>query len=96
MVSYYFVNDLKDINSTNFEFETRIKSDSLVNINCPHIGIIIYGVDHMMFIPLIAKGCEELVSVQVGTIVKNGENNDFSAFGVDLYSWQILNYFSLI
>jgi len=88
MVSYFLVNDFNNISSSNFSFETKVKCDSLINTNCPHISICVYGEEDMMFISLMAKGCEEIAVIKVGKVMKRGKNNDLSAFGVDLYSWQ--------
>lgn len=88
LVSYYYVNDFVDVNSSDFTFKTRVRCDSILNITCPHITIAILGEDDMNFVPLTTKGCVGYVNVHMGDAMKNGRNADLSSFGVDIYQWQ--------
>ncbi len=88
VVSYYYVTDFKNVSSSDFRFETRIKCDSIYNFTCPHITICILGENDMNFIPLTIKGCVGFTNVKMGNITKSGRNNDLSLLGVNIYEWQ--------
>jgi hypothetical protein len=90
MVSYYYVNDFKNLSSRDFVLETKIRGDSIINVSCPHIGIVILGELDMNYIPLTAKGCVGNTSVKLGNVTKSGKNNDLSSLGVDVYDWQMV------
>jgi hypothetical protein len=90
MVSYYYVSDFKDLSSRDFVLEAKLRCDSIINISCPHIGIVILGELDMNFIPLTVKGCVGNTSVKFGNVTKSGKNNDLSSLGVDVYDWQLV------
>lgn len=90
MVSYYYVDDFKNLSSRDFILETRVRGDSIINVSCPHIGIVILGERDMNFIPLTAKGCVGNTSVKLGNVTISGKNNDLSSLGVDVYEWQLV------
>ena len=90
MVSYYYVSDFKNLSSSDFVLETKVRSDSIINNSCPHIGIVILGELDMNFIPLTVKGCVGNSSVKFGNVTISGKNNDLSSLGVDLYDWHLV------
>lgn len=86
--SYYLIDNFTGLNSSNFTFETKLKCDSLMNINCPVIAIIITGEGDMNYIPLMPKGCVGDAFVKIGNVMLSGKNNDLSLLGTDIYNWQ--------
>lgn len=90
MSTYYLVNNFDGLSSSDFSFETKVKCDSIVNINCPYIGIVITGEGEMNFIPLITKGCVGEAFFKIGDTMLGGKDNDLSAFGLDVYNWHKL------
>lgn len=89
-VAYYYVNEFDSLSSQAFALTTRIRCDSVLNLSCPFMALSILGEDDMHFIPIVAKGCIGDISVKVGEVIKSGQNNDLSAFGRDVYQWQLL------
>ncbi len=90
LVSYYYINEFKNLSSRGFGFETKVKCDSINTYTCPHITICIYGQDDMFFIPLTSKGCIGNVNVKLGDVTIGGKNNDLSLFGRNIYEWQTI------
>ncbi|MDA3890557.1 MAG: hypothetical protein PF517_02715 [Salinivirgaceae bacterium] len=88
MASYFLVDNFEGLSSSNFTFETRVKCDSILNINCPFIGIVITGEGDMNYIPLIPKGCVGEAFVKIGDTMMSGKDNDLSAFGTNINKWQ--------
>lgn len=89
-VAYYYVNEFDNLSSQAFALETRIRCDSILNLSCPFIALSVLGEDDMHFIPIIDKGCIGELTVKVGEVIKRGQNNDLSAFGRNVYEWQLL------
>ena len=90
LVSYYYVNDFAGISSSEFDFKTRVRCDSIFNYTCPHVTVVILGEENVNFVPLIAGGCVGSANVKMGDALVSGRNTDLSAFGVDVYRWQEL------
>jgi len=90
MSSYYFVSDFDSVNADNFSFETQIRCDSISMIACPRMDLLVFGEGAIHIIPLTIKGCVGTVNVKFGDKWLYGKNNDFSAFGTDVYNWQTL------
>lgn len=88
IVSYYYVDDFKKLSSRNFNFETQLKCDSIINNACPRITICILGEKGINIIPLTTKGCIGNLTIKIGNTIIHGKNNDLSSFGVDVYKWQ--------
>ena len=91
VVSYYYVNEFKRLNPNAFTFETRMKSDSILNITCPKMGLMILGEKDVYAVSLTTPGCVGDLALKLGNDVIKGKNNDISRFGVDIYEWQVLN-----
>lgn len=89
-VAYYYVNEFDSLSSQSFALETRIRCDSILNLTCPFMALSILGEDDMHFIPIVAQGCIGELTVKVGEVIKKGQNNDLSAFGRNVYEWQLL------
>lgn len=77
-----------DVPSDNFSFTTRVKSDTLLNTLCPWITVIIVTEVHIFRVGLQNKGCEKYGGYKIGEIVRNAAENDLSALGCEIYSWQ--------
>lgn len=90
MVSYFYVDEFKEVGSGNFTLETRVRSDRILNLACPEISVKILGEDGIHSIPLTTRGCVGNLFVKFGDVTKNGKRHDLSAFGVDVYEWQLM------
>jgi len=77
-----------DVSSDNFNFTTRVKSDTVLESLCPWINLIIVTDVHIFRVALQNKGCERYAGYKLGEIVRNGEDNDLSALGCEIYNWQ--------
>ena len=85
------VKEYDGIHSDNFEFSTRVKADSVRNLACPFIDVVIMTEQHIFYTHLIQKGCESMISLKMGEVILSGKENDLSAFGRDVYQWQDLS-----
>ncbi len=90
VLSYYNVREFEDTYSDNFSLETRIICDRSPTTACPGFEVVIMTEEHIFFVRLMGKGCERNIAIKMGEVVEDGSNNDLSAFGRDLYSWQHL------
>jgi hypothetical protein len=90
IVSYYYVDDFKNVGSGDFSLETRIKCDSIINIACPQIRVCLLGENGIYNVPLTMKGCIGKAMVKLGNTIKYGRDADLSPFGVNIYTWQLL------
>lgn len=90
ILSFFNIGGYEGIHTGRFSLEAKLKCDSVQNINCPIISLILQGEGEMYYLPLVAKGCVGNIGVKLGDVVKSGKTNDLSAFGTDVYAWQIL------
>jgi len=67
-VTYYYINDFKGLNSDNFIFETKLKSENLAEVDFPDIFISFVCSKTFNFIPLTSEGNK------YGVVIKYGEN----------------------
>lgn len=74
--------------SDNFNFITRVKSDTVLNSLCPWINVIIVTDVHIFWVNLQNKGCEKYGGYKLGEIVRNGQDTDLSPMGCNIYDWQ--------
>jgi hypothetical protein len=77
-----------NVSSDNFSIVTRMKVDSVLNNLCPWMNLLIVTEKHIFNVALQNKGCERYASYKLGEIVRNGEDNDLSALGCNVYDWQ--------
>lgn len=84
------ISQVFNVDSENFTFSTRMKVDSLFDQLCSWMDVIVVTEVHIFSVGLTEKGCEKNAGYKLGEISKNGENNDLSAFGCDVYDWQEL------
>lgn len=91
-VSYYYVNDLGDVRTDDFEFETEVKSDYRDGASmCQLVRVLLLTDDeNPFFIPLSVKGCISDLSLGFGENRIDGKQGDLSAFGVDFSDWVTL------
>ena len=87
-LTYFNVKDFEGISSDNFHFNTRLKADSVKNFVCPIIEVMVMAEQHIYYLQLISKGCERNINLKIGEVRQNGQNNDLSAFGCNVYEWQ--------
>ncbi len=78
------------ISSHDFDFVTRVKSDTLLSSLCPWINVIIVTDVHIFNVALQNKGCEKYAACKLGEINRNAEEHDLSALGCAMGEWQDL------
>lgn len=92
LTSCFFVTDFeKQVSSANFQFEVKLKCDSIYQFTCPRLSMIIIGQGKSFFVPLIDIGCTSETMLKLGNNVKYGETHDLSDFGVNVYQWHKVN-----
>jgi hypothetical protein len=79
-----------DVHSDNFTFTTRMKADPVSPQLCGWMDLFIVTDVQTFGVSWTEKGCEKYASYKLGEIEKKGEDNDLSALGSDIYSWQEL------
>ena len=92
---YYNIRDFDLIDADNFDLETRFKCDKLsldrpATVACPLMEVMLITEQNIFFIPITTKGCIGELDLSVGGVYKSGRDNDLSAFGTDVYEWQVL------
>ena len=93
---YYNIRDFDEIDSDNFDIETRFKVDRLTpdgrsgTVTCPLMEVMIITEENVFFIPLTTKGCVSELDLLIGEVFQAGKDNDLSALGTDVYEWQVL------
>ena len=91
MLNYVLIDDFPESASgDDFTFSIRLKADSLLNLTCPRIGIMIIGEKEMHAITLIDNGCVHQAFAKFGETSQNGRNSDLSPLGINPYEWQSL------
>lgn len=92
IISYYYVNDFSLLDNHNFIFEARLKSDSLLNLTCPKLSVMILGENDVHVIPLTTLGCVGDITLKLAGQILRGTDHDLSSFGVNIYDWQQLKF----
>lgn len=77
-----------NLSSDNFSFHTRVKTDQLINSNCPWLTVLIVTEEHIFTVTLVKKGCENYAGYKLGEISKSGGDNDLSKLGQQVYNYQ--------
>ncbi|WP_057940580.1 hypothetical protein [Algoriphagus resistens] len=77
-----------NLSSDNFSFRTRVKSDQVLNSNCPWLTVLIVTEEHIFTVTLVQKGCENFAGYKLGEISKRGDDNDLSKLGQQVYDFQ--------
>ena len=78
------------LHSNNFHFSTRMKTDRVLHNLCTWMTVIIVTEVRTFEVSLTQKGCEKYAAYKLGEISKQGNNNDLSKLGCDVYDWQEL------
>ena len=73
--------------SDNFKLFSRIKADSIIDMLCPWLQVMVITEKHFFYVNLQNKGCEKNTRYKLGEIAKGGEHNDHSALGINAYEW---------
>ena len=76
------------LSSDNFSFRTRVKTDEVINSNCPWLTVLIVTEEHIFTVTLVQKGCENFAGYKLGEINKRGNDNDLSKLGHQVYDFQ--------
>lgn len=85
---FYYVQDMGDLRTDNFSFETTVKSNfNQGSAVCQRIGILILCKNDMFHIPLCAKGCVGDIALYAGGKSLQSKDTDLSKFGRDLNQW---------
>ncbi len=72
----------------NFNFETRIKLDSIETyLTCPKIYISLLF-DELCYIPLVQYGGQDKLQIKYGNTYMTSNDSDLSGFGCNIYDWQ--------
>ncbi|MEO5977141.1 MAG: hypothetical protein ABIS36_17015 [Chryseolinea sp.] len=87
---YYNIRDFDDITSDYFTLETRVKSDSSINVACPLYTAVLVTEEHIFFYPLTLPGCVGELVLKSGEVYHDARETDLSAFGCNVYDWQTL------
>lgn len=82
------IREFGELDGHNFNFETRVRYREFLNDPCPYLQATIHTEAHIYYIPLTLKGCVSNLAVKIGEVYETGRDNDFSAFGTDVYDWQ--------
>ena len=85
---FYNVQDMGDLRTDNFSFETTVKSNfNQGSAACQRIKILILCKNDVFVIPLCAKGCVGDLALYAGGKSLNSKDTDLSKFGQDLSQW---------
>jgi hypothetical protein len=85
---FYNVQDMGDLRTDNFSFETAVKSNfNQGSAACQRIKILILCKNDVFVIPLCAKGCVGDLALYAGGKALNSKDTDLSKFGQDLSRW---------
>lgn len=84
----YNVQDMDDLRTDNFRFETAVKSNfNQGSAACQRIRILILCKNDVFTIPLCAKGCVGDLHLYAGGKSLSSKDTDLSKFGRDLSQW---------
>lgn len=87
-VGYYYVPENRLLDGKAFAVKARVKSDSLLNLGCPKIGILVFGADDYHSAILTQNGCSGEAMLKLGNHVQDGKHTDLSHLSLDVYQWQ--------
>lgn len=88
LLRFYNVQDMGDLRTDNFSFETAVKSNfNQGSAACQRIKILILCKNDVFVIPLCAKGCVGDLALYAGGKALNSKDTDLSKFGQDLSRW---------
>ncbi len=92
ILNYVLVDDFEEkVSGDDFTLSLKIKADSLMNLTCPIMGIVIIGKKETHAITLIEEGCVHRAFAKFSEVSSNGRNTDLSKLGIKPYEWQSLS-----
>ncbi|PSL34693.1 hypothetical protein [Chitinophaga ginsengisoli] len=85
---FYNVQDMGDLRTDNFSFETTVKSNfNQGSAACQRVQILLLCKNDVFIIPLCAKGCVGDLNLYAGGKTMQSNNTDLSKFGRDMSQW---------
>jgi len=85
---FYNVQDMGNLRTDNFSFETTIKSNfNQGSAACQRVQILILCKNDVFIIPICAKGCVGDLNLYAGGKFMESKNTDLSKFGRDMNQW---------
>ncbi|MEM8890504.1 MAG: hypothetical protein AAGD28_21180 [Bacteroidota bacterium] len=92
LLSYYYVNEFEGLDQQQYRLKLRLKNDSLPNIACPILSLMLLGTEDMHFIPLTTVGCIGNLNLKIGPELIEGKNADLSFLGTNIFAWHELEF----
>lgn len=89
VLSYFNINEFENMDSGDFEIETRVKLVQSKTV-CPYIELAIIDEKDISWFPITERGCEGTLSLKVGDTFISGKKNDLSEFGIAMNQWNTI------
>jgi hypothetical protein len=87
-VRLYNQQDIHDITTDNFTFQTELKSDVATGANaCQRIEVLLQAKDDILIIPLVNKACIGDIYLFAYGFYSDSKKDDLSGFGCNLNDW---------
>ncbi|MEM6629586.1 MAG: hypothetical protein AAF694_07930 [Bacteroidota bacterium] len=87
-LTYANMQDFKGLSSGNFYLESALRMDSSYYNPCPEIQVYVHSEVHIHKLAFSSKGCVRNVWIKLGEKYFNGQDEDLSALGTDLFNYQ--------
>jgi hypothetical protein len=93
---YYNIRDFENVDSDNFDIETRLKCDgpndshAVSNLACPMLQLTIVTEEDEFFVPITSRGCGSELELKIGDVYKSGADHNLSALCASVFDWQTL------
>ena len=87
-LTYANMQDFQGLSSEQFYLESALRMDSAFYNPCPEIQVYIHAEVHVYKLALTSKGCVRNIWLKLGEKYFNGQDEDLSALGADLFSYQ--------
>lgn len=79
------------VKDDNFSVNTSFKCDSIKTEACPQMQLMLVFEANIFWVSLVKKGCEYYASYKIGEVYADGNKNDLSRLGCNVYNWQKLS-----
>lgn len=89
-VSYFYVDTFPQVSGDNFSLSLDLQADSISNLTCPRIMLMVMGTKEMHVINLTETGCVHQAYAKLGEHTMDGKYHDLSSLGIDVYERQAL------
>lgn len=87
-IRLYNQQDVHNITTDNFSFETELKNDFDSGANaCQHIEVLLQAKDDILIVPLVNKACVGDIYLAAYGFYTNSKKDDLSGFGCNLHDW---------